>query len=76
MEDLEAFFLIIFIYDFGAIGGWFFCISADMNLLVLLLCCSYMFDGSAGGVIVIAVGNGYDDLSTNPGQDCLHFTLR
>ena len=30
--------------------------------------------GSARGVIVIVVGNGHGDMSSNPGRDCLHFT--
>ena len=28
----------------------------------------------ARGVMVIVVGNGHDDTSSNPGQDWLHFT--
>ena len=32
-------------------------------------------DGGSRGVIVIVVGNGYDDTSSNPGRDWLHFTL-
>ena len=30
--------------------------------------------GGARGVIVIVVGNGYGDSSSNPGRDWLHFT--
>ena len=30
--------------------------------------------GGACGAMVIVVGNGYDDMSSNPGQDRLHFT--
>ena len=30
--------------------------------------------GSARGVMVIVVGNGHDDTSSNPGRDWLHFT--
>ena len=30
---------------------------------------------TARGVIVIVVGNGYDDTSSNPGRDWLYFTL-
>ena len=37
------------------------------NLLIKL-------NGDARGVIVIVVGNGYDNTSTNPGRDWLHFT--
>ena len=29
--------------------------------------------GGACGVIIIMVGNGYGDLSSNPRQGCLHF---
>ena len=29
---------------------------------------------SARGVMVIVVGNGHGDMSSNPGQDWLHFT--
>ena len=30
--------------------------------------------GGARGAMVIVVGNGHDDTSSNPGQDWLHFT--
>ena len=30
--------------------------------------------GGACGVMVIVVGNGHGDMSSNPGRDCLHFT--
>ena len=30
--------------------------------------------GGARGVMVIAVGNGHGDTSSNPGRDWLHFT--
>ena len=30
--------------------------------------------GGARGVMVIVVGNGHGDTSSNPGQDWLHFT--
>ena len=30
--------------------------------------------GGACGVMVIAVGNGHGDTSSNPGRDLLHFT--
>ena len=32
------------------------------------------FVGGARGVMVIVVGNGHADTSSNPGQDWLHFT--
>ena len=31
--------------------------------------------GSACGVMVIVIGNGHGDTSSNPGRDWLHFTL-
>ena len=31
--------------------------------------------GDACGVMVIVVGNGHGDTSSNPGRDWLHFTL-
>ena len=31
--------------------------------------------GGACGVMVIIVGNGHGDTSSNPGRDWLHFTL-
>ena len=33
-----------------------------------------ILNGGAGGVIVIVVGNGHGDTSSNPGRDWLHFT--
>ena len=30
--------------------------------------------GGARGVVVIVVGNGHGDTSSNPGRDLLHFT--
>ena len=32
--------------------------------------------GGACGVMIIVVGNGLGDLSSNPGLGCLHFTYR
>ena len=32
------------------------------------------FSGGARGIVVIFVGNGYGDTSSNPGRDWLHFT--
>ena len=31
--------------------------------------------GGARGVVIIVVGNGHGDTSSNPGRDWLHFTL-
>ena len=33
-----------------------------------------MFTRGACGVIVIIIGNGHSDTSSNPGQEWLHFT--
>ena len=33
-----------------------------------------MTDGGARGVMVIVVGNGHGDTSSNPGRGWLHFT--
>ena len=33
-----------------------------------------VFFGGACGIIVIVVGNGHGDTSSNPGRDWLHFT--
>ena len=38
-------------------------------------CTSVIIDGGACGVMVIIVGNGHGDTSSNPGWDWLHFTL-
>ena len=31
-------------------------------------------DGGVHSVVTDFVGNGYGDMSSRPGQDCLHFT--
>ena len=36
--------------------------------------CRYNWVGSDGGVMVIVVGNGHDDTSSNLGREWLHFT--
>ena len=55
-----------------------------MNILLtaqVLFCLEQMFImyymyflGGTRGVMVIVVGNGHGDTSSNPGQDWLHFT--
>ena len=40
----------------------------------LTVCSNLLSLGGARGVIVIVVGNGHGDTSSNPGQDWLHFT--
>ena len=43
---------------------------------IILLCeyTSIIIIIIVGGVMVIAVGNGHGDTSSNPGRDWLHFT--
>ena len=48
----------------------FFCSLPVLNLRINLKCKCVIC-----GVIVIAVGNGHGDTSSNPGRDWLHFTL-
>ena len=42
-------------------------------ILILYLCLGYV-QGGARGVMVIVVGNGHGDTSSNPWRDWLHFT--
>ena len=35
---------------------------------------TFMMLGGARGVVVIVVGNGHGDMSSNPGRNSLHFT--
>ena len=46
------------------------------NLLIIQLRNMYVYknEGGARGVMVIVVGNGHGDTSSNPGLDWLHFT--
>ena len=47
----------------------------ERELFDHLTVCKHINDcGSARGVMVIVVGNGYDDTSLDPGRDWLHFT--
>ena len=48
-----------------------------VNILFPSLCLIIIitiFYGDARGVVVIVVGNGHGDTSSNPGRDWLHFT--
>ena len=45
----------------------------QMTAIALLSCEWVVYDG-ARGVMVIVVGNGHDDTSSNPGPGKLHFT--
>ena len=47
------------------------CILALSNLFIYIY--KYIY-GGARGVMVIIVGNGHGDMSSNPGWDWLHFT--
>ena len=60
-----------------------FCIFAlDSNTKFLAFVCMYVcvyiyiyiYIGGACGVMVIVIGNGHSDASSNPGRDRLHFT--
>ena len=42
--------------------------KANMRMIIVIVI------GGARGVMVIVVGNGHDDTSSNPGRDWLHFT--
>ena len=44
----------------------------DNHLQTIYLKIIYI--GGARGVMVIVIGNGHDDTSSNPGRDWLHFT--
>ena len=50
-------------------GVWITC------LLLLLSDSPRGVLGGACGVMVIVIGNGHGDTSSNPGRDWLHFTL-
>ena len=57
--------------------GGFISISTDSTLAIILRIINFCLDikvGDARGVIVIVVGNGHGDTSSNPGPDWLHFT--
>ena len=45
------------------------CLQENQELCILII-----FWGGARGVMVIVVGNGHGDTSSNPGRDWLHFT--
>ena len=58
--------------------------SVKIKISVIFLCAFLLswislsnhiiFYGGASGVMVIVVGNGHGDTSSNPGRDWLHFT--
>ena len=52
------------------IGGLRHCYIDPWQLLLLPIPCS----GGASGVMVIVVGNGHGDTSSNPGRGWLYFT--
>ena len=45
-----------------------------VNIYNNMSVCIYIISGGASGVMVIVVGYGHGDTSSNPGQDWLHFT--
>ena len=46
----------------------------DLGWLIVWVLCISPFLGGARGVMVIIIGNGHGDTSSNPGRDWLHFT--
>ena len=46
----------------------------DMQLLLQFIYNKYSHSGGAHGVMVIIIGNGHGDTSSNLRQDWLHFT--
>ena len=50
------------------------CISENASVCLCLYIYKHYVLGSARGVMIIVVENGFDDTSSNPGQDWLHFT--
>ena len=51
-----------------------FCILADLNnAVVWMVSIRPLIFGGARGIVVIVVGNGYSDTSSNTGRDSLHF---
>ena len=43
-----------------------------MKILIWNFCCIMSDLGGAHGIMFTVTGNGYGDLSSNPGQSCLH----
>ena len=40
----------------------------------VIICYNMSFNRGARGVMAIVIGNGHGNMSSNPGQDWLHFT--
>ena len=49
-------------------------IANKNRLIIKYAVISHVICGGVRGVMVIVVGNGHGDTSSNPGQDWLHFT--
>ena len=59
-------------------GTLVFYLEISLGCLVLILAyvsTSVLINGGARGVMVIVVGNGHGDTSSNPGGDRLHFHI-
>ena len=52
-----------------------YCLNHDTLKYNLCVDYIYVYNGGAYVVKVIVVGNEHNDLSSNPGQGCLHFTF-
>ena len=63
--------IYIIIDRFWAVKIYGSIIPTIKNLYVFIC---YIFMGDARGVMVIVIGNGHGDTSSNPGRDWLHFT--
>ena len=79
-EYLEAFFVVIFIDNFGEDFSYFS--RCEFTCVIAMYCRYKLFNetdikevvyktirGGARGVMVIVVGNGHGDTSSNPGRD-------
>ena len=73
---------VLFLNDIGMYikSEMFFCVPMSWPYLSFY-CVQYQYitgvdacGGGARGVMVIVIGNGHGDTSSNPGQDWLHFT--
>ena len=60
---LQDSFLQLYSFMFARVQTWLI----DFNCMVTLY-------GGARGVMVIVIGNGHGDMSSNPGRDWLRFT--
>ena len=63
-----------FFFRFFFLSTSFLEITHDVMAKVLNIIIEVSELGGARGVMVIVVGNGHGDMSSNPGRDWLHFT--